>query len=268
MKQNYHSKIEPSLDKQIALLFSINKQPSEDALQSYNAWLQDQSENRDVDILGMLHVSIHYGWENTVKTILSSEAGCLAILSDESLLVQATNTNNLKIINALYNYRKEMSSEPIEDSKSEDTIQGHIVDAFQDRQGNLHPGGGSSSSNWKEVKAFQTTTGDLIELTPDLMAQISNEPNSKKRSASELEDPIQHKQIKIEGMPEAVYQDQEGRFNIDADASLEEIIQAQEFLQIQLELAESFVQNHSLPEENTLDPLTILAGVAAMHNSI
>lgn len=267
MKQHYSKNTKPSIDEKIAIFFSISKLSSEDALQSYNAWLQDQSKNKDADILEMLHVSIHYGWENTVKTILSSEAGCLAILLDESLFVKAANTRNLEIINALYNYRETMSSPPIEDSESEKIIEGIIVDAYQDRQGNLYPGGGSSSSTWKEVKAFQTTTGELIELTPDLITQLSNEANSRKRSADKSEEPPQHKQIKIEGMPRAVFLDLEGRFNIDANAPLRDIIEAQDFLNNQLRTSESFPQNHSLSEESSLDPLAILAGVAATHDT-
>lgn len=265
MKQQdyYNSK------KELTLLRSIEIGTPEDSLKEYNEWLKKQINHKDDNILRLLHTAIRYGFTNIVKTILSSEEGCLAILSDESLVKEATHSKhlNLEIINALYDHKNTMTAPPFDDVPEAPTIQGHIVDAFQDRKGNLYPGGGSSSSTWKEVKAFQTTTGELIELTPDLMVQLSNEPHSKKRSASELENPIQHKQIKIEGMPKAVFQDQEGRFNIDPNAPLRDILEAQDFLNNQLRTSEYFVQNHSLSKENILDPLAILAGVAAIHDT-
>jgi hypothetical protein len=250
--------------EEIDRLIYINKQTPEDALKIYKFWLENQTKNKDKNILKILHASIQLGLSNIVKTILSSEEGCIEILSDESLLKEALNCNplNLDILNALYSYHNTMTSLPFDDS----AIQGHIVDAFQDREGNLYPGDGSSSSTWKFIKAFKTTTGKLIELTPDLRSSFSSKITSNKRKANEPEDPIQHKQIKIEGMPKAIFKDNEGRLNINADASREEIILAQEFLANQLELVEAFAKipqtNHSSAQIE-IDPLSVLAGVAA-----
>lgn len=258
MKQSYSSNNKYSIDKNIALFFYINNQPSENALQIYNSWLEDQFGYKDDIILEMLHISVHYGWDNTIKTILSSEAGCIAILSDDSLQVKVKNTGNPNIVNALNHYQQAMSSLPTEDSTLEDKTEGIIVNAFKDPSGNLHPGGGPSSSTWKEIQAFQTRSGDLMELTPYLTEQILNDPISKKRSAGELEDPTPCKQIKLEGISEFIFLDEEGLFNIDENASLEEIILAQEFLINQLELANSFTPIPSF--ETNLDPLYMLTG--------
>lgn len=126
----------------------------------------------------------------------------------------------------------------------EEILEGIIINMLKDHQGTLHSPYGSVSSTWKEVQIFETTTGHIIELTPQHVVEYYINENQEKvyilktpanidnlKKAENTEEILESCSgfYIADEMPPAVFT-HNGQYNIRENASDEERAAAQRWI--------------------------------------
>lgn len=154
----------------------------------------------------------------------------------------------------------------------EEIFEGTVINMLEDHQGVLHSPYGAVSSTWKEVQLFETTTGEIIEITPEhnvepyinkngeqvyILKTPANIDNLKKAENTEGLLESFDGFYNADEMPQGIF-DHNGRYNIDDRLNPQERAAAQEWIAQQgAEEEEDFSMEVNIPPAHPVGTPTI-----------